>query len=126
MSMQSSHEVDRGTLKSYVTGFVLSVILTLAAYFIVVESLLSGWALAFAIVELGLIQLFVQLIFFLHLGRESNPKWNLTVFLFAALIVTILVFGSLWIMHNLHYNVMSPGETDIMIQDEELIYRPSR
>lgn len=109
-------------MRSYTTGFALSVILTLAAYLLVVKNVFHGWALVGALAGLAVTQLLVQLFFFLHLGRESKPRWNLVVMLFAALVVGIVVFGSLWIMKNLQYNhshYQSPADTDkFLIKDE--------
>jgi cytochrome o ubiquinol oxidase operon protein cyoD len=99
-------EVARGTVRSYTTGFGLSLILTIGAYLLVAHDVFSGWSLVFALAGLAIAQLLVQLIFFLHLGRESRPRWNLTVMLFAVMVVSIVVFGSLWIMKNLNYNHM--------------------
>jgi len=99
-------EKGRVTQKLYVVGFVASILLTLIAYFVVVKHLLAGWALIFAIISLGVIQALVQFVCFLHLGRESKPRWNLIVFLFMILIGVILVFGSLWIMYNLDYRMI--------------------
>jgi cytochrome o ubiquinol oxidase subunit IV len=45
-------------------------------------------------------------VFFLHLGRETRPRWKLAVFLFMLGVILILVFGSLWIMTNLNYRMM--------------------
>jgi cytochrome o ubiquinol oxidase operon protein cyoD len=98
---------EHGTFKAYVLGFILSILLTVAAYLVVAEQLLAGWTLVFAIIGLAIAQMFVQLLLFLHLGKESKPRWNLLIFLFMALVVVILVFGSLWIMYNLNYRVMA-------------------
>lgn len=121
------HETAHGTVRSYTAGFVLSLILTLAAYLLVTRNVFSGWGLVFALAGLAVTQLLAQLLFFLHLGRESRPRWNLTVMLFAVMVVAILVFGSLWIMKNLQYNhthILSPTATDkFIIHDEG--YRPS-
>lgn len=106
-----------GTYLSYTIGFVLSIILTLGAYYLVVEKILAGRELAAAIVGLAVLQLFVQLLFFLHLGSESKPRWNLMVFLFAALVVVIVVFGSIWIMDNLDYHMM-PEEMDHQLLEQ--------
>ncbi len=118
----SHHETGHGTPKSYTVGFGLSIILTLAAYILVIKDVFSGWALVSALAALAITQLLVQLLFFLHLGRESKPRWNLQVLLFAVGVVIIVVFGSLWIMKNLEYNhshSMSPSKTDkFLIQDE--------
>jgi cytochrome o ubiquinol oxidase operon protein cyoD len=94
-------------LGSYISGFILSIILTLAAYFMVVNKVVAGKALIASIIGLAVVQLFVQLLFFLHLGRETKPRFNLMIFLFATLVVTIVVGGSLWIMYNLDYNMMN-------------------
>lgn len=102
-------EMKHGSLQTYVLGFILSIILTMTAYFIVAEHFLTSWVLDYAIVSLSVVQVLVQLIFFLHLGSEPKPYWNLSVFLFMALVVVIIVGGSLWIMHNLDYNTMEMG-----------------
>jgi len=92
------------TLRAYTTGFVLSLALTLAAYYSVVNHKFSGNALLYWVAWLAIIQFFVQMIFFLHLGRETRPRWKLVAFLFMTMVVGILVFGSLWIMQNLDYH----------------------
>lgn len=99
-------EVGEGTLKSYILGFLFSILLTVGAYFIVVNQLLTGFLMVVSVMGLGVLQMIVQLFFFLHLGKESKPRWNLGVLLFMALVIAIIVGGSLWIMNNLDYNVM--------------------
>ena len=97
---------DHGSLKAYVIGFVLSIILTLFSYFTVVYSLLSGWTLITLVAIFAVAQATVQLLLFLHLATEGKPRWNLMTFLFMALIVGVIVLGSLWIMYNLDYRMM--------------------
>jgi len=97
-----------GTLKFYVVGFALCLILTLAAYFLVAEKMLSGWPLIFAILGLGVIQMAVQLLFFMHMGSETKPHWNLLLFFFMAMVLLIIVFGSMWIMYSVNYREMPP------------------
>lgn len=115
------HDGPGGTVKSYTIGFVLSLLLTLTAYAIVTHNVFSGWTLVYVLASLAITQLFMQLLCFLHLGRESRPRWNLTVMLFALMVVVIVVFGSLWIMKNLNYSHMhmTPAQTNkFIIQDE--------
>lgn len=107
---------NQSRVLSYVIGFVSSIILTLVAYILVVNHVMSGAGLVAVIVGLAIIQLFVQLFFFLHLGEESKPRWNLMALLFAAMVVIIVVFGSLWIMNNLNYNMMPDMNKDIQEQ----------
>ncbi|PWU15944.1 MAG: cytochrome o ubiquinol oxidase subunit IV [Chlamydiae bacterium] len=97
---------ETGAFTSYLVGFLLSILLTLAAYFIVVEHVFSSRILVPTIIGLGIVQMLIQLLFFLHLGQEPKPYWNCQLFLFMLTILIILVIGSLWIMQNLKYNVM--------------------
>lgn len=94
----------------YIIGFVLSVVLTLAAYLAVTEEWLEGAALVGLIVGLATVQFIVQVVFFLHLGDEAKPRWKLSAFLFTLLVLVIIVGGSLWIMANLNYNMMMTPE----------------
>lgn len=98
----SSH----GSLSSYAAGFALSIVLTLGAYLAVTHPMFSRGEIIAGVVLFGALQLLVQLIFFLHLDRESSPRWNLTVLAFAFVIVGILMGGSIWIMNNLSSHLM--------------------
>lgn len=112
-------EAARGTLQSYTIGFVLSVIMTVFAYFLVVDHSLNATAITAAILILAVAQMGVQLVFFLHLGQESKPRWNLIVLLFALLVVTIIVLGSVWIMNNLNTHMAPPSDVNTyIIQDQ--------
>jgi cytochrome o ubiquinol oxidase subunit IV len=115
----SSHDPNHGSLRLYVTGFVLSISLTIMAYLMVTDHTLSKWPLVVAIAVLAFIQFLVQLVFFLHLGAEAKPRWKLSVFAFMALIVLILVVGSLWIMNNLNYRMMTPDQTNQYLQKQD-------
>jgi cytochrome o ubiquinol oxidase operon protein cyoD len=115
----SRHDPNHGSLQLYVTGFVLSISLTIMAYLMVTNHTLGKWALVFAIATLAFIQFLVQLVFFLHLGAEAKPRWKLGVFAFMALIAMILVIGSLWIMNNLNYRMMSPEQINHYLEKQD-------
>lgn len=94
----------------YVVGFGLSLLLTFLAYVTVIGKAFSPQFTIGLIIFFAVIQLFVQLIFFLHLGREAKPRWRLVTLGFGVLVVGIVAFGSLWIMDNLNYNMMRSPE----------------
>ncbi len=109
-----------GTLATYIAGFVLSVALTLVAYTLVVnQSFGTRTMLVAVIVGLAVVQFIVQMIFFLHLGRETRPRWNLIVFSFMLIVLFILVLGTLWIMQNLDYHMGTPEELEQQIIEDE-------
>lgn len=99
------------TLARYTIGFVLSLVLTMAAYYYVVLHGSGTWLLA-VLGVLALTQMTVQLVFFLHLGDEVGPRYRLASFLFMIGILVIVVGGSIWIMGHLNYNMMqmSPNQ----------------
>lgn len=104
---------EHGTFGAYGIGFILSLLLTLTSYILVVGELLSKRALIATIVGLGILQMIIQLLFFLHLNTEPKPRWNLISFLFMVLVVFCLVGGSLWIMYNLDDRVMAMPNLDL-------------
>lgn len=132
-----NQESSLGSFWGYLAGFCLSLILTGVSFYLVhrhAESQRlspSDDFILIALAVLAVTQLFVQLIFFLHLDRESKPRWNFTVLSFAATVVFILVFGSIWIMNSLGsshpgyghtrdgHELKSPQQTEQYIIDSE-------
>ena len=96
---------------SYIVGFVLSVITTLVAYFFVVNGTFPAAVLLYVVAGLAVIQLVVQVVFFLHIGRGSH--WKLITFLFTAVFVVIVVVGTIWVMNNLNYNMMDMSSEEM-------------
>lgn len=119
-----SDKKHRLKFSAYVFGFALSLYLTLTAYWLTVNDMFEPTTFLVAILTLALLQFAIQVIFFLHIGEESKPRWNLTTLLFMLLVVAIVVIGSLWIMDNLSYHhgghdTMTPKEVDEhLIKDE--------
>jgi cytochrome o ubiquinol oxidase operon protein cyoD len=117
---KDEHELQ-ARITSYTIGFVSAVILTLIAYMIVLHHWLSGGLLIAAIMGLAVVQLVVQLIFFLHLGRGKESRWNLAAFFFMLIVLLVIVGGSLWIMSNLNYNMqMTPAQMDKYMHDQSV------
>lgn len=87
-------------------GFIASILLTSASFYLVYAKSLQGTGLIFAIVFLALVQAVFQLLFFLHVGQEDKPRWETLVFYFMVSILLIIVIGSLWIMFDLNDRVM--------------------
>lgn len=104
----TSRDPYQPRLGLYIVGFLLSLGLTLAAYYLVTSHNYFGWGLMAGVAALAIVQCIVQLVFFLHLGVQK-PRWRLGVFLFMLLVLLIIVVGSLWIMHNLNYR-MTPEQ----------------
>ena len=106
LSLVQTKKMWHGTLKAYIIGFLGAIILTAISFSLVVTQDLTGDLLVYTIVGLALVQAVVQLIFFLHIGQEAKPRWELLIFYFMLLVLFIVVAGSLWIMNDLNKRVM--------------------
>jgi|JI10StandDraft_1071094.scaffolds.fasta_scaffold2100692_2 cytochrome o ubiquinol oxidase operon protein cyoD len=105
----------------YVIGFALSLVFTLNAYVAVTQTQTGLTTSLFVLlVALAIAQLIVQVFFFLHLGRESRPRWNALAFITMIMVVLFIVVGSIWIMNNLNYNMMGEHVDELIIEDEGL------
>ncbi|XID91187.1 cytochrome o ubiquinol oxidase subunit IV [Paenibacillaceae bacterium WGS1546] len=92
-----SHEAH-GSLKSYVTGFALSLILTIIPIVVVMNGLLERTATMIVLLGTAVLQFVVQLVYFMHLKEEGKPRYNLMVLILGLVIVLTIVAGSIWIM----------------------------
>lgn len=91
------------------TGFLTSLVLTLAAYFLILhpEFFHSDIkSIVIIIFTLALLQALVQLIFFINIWKEEEKTlWNFGVFLSTVSIIFIIIFFSIWIINHLNYNM---------------------
>ncbi|KEY60561.1 cytochrome o ubiquinol oxidase subunit IV [Serratia sp. DD3] len=106
-SHQTSHGgASHGSVKSYMIGFILSIILTVIPFAMVMSGSAAPSTILAVVVGTAVIQVIVHLVYFLHMNTSSEERWNLVALVFTAVIIGIVVVGSLWIMYNLNINMM--------------------
>jgi cytochrome o ubiquinol oxidase operon protein cyoD len=95
-----SHERHdaHGSLKSYIIGFALSIILTIIPLLAVMNHMLSKTGTLILILVMAILQFAVQLFFFMHLKEGENARWNIMALIFGLIILLTIVAGSVWIM----------------------------
>ena len=93
-----SHDACHGSYKSYAIGFILSVILTVIPFGLVMYPSLPKSITLWIVLAFAVIQVLVHLVYFLHLDRSAAQRNNVIAFVFAALVIVLLVGLSLWIM----------------------------
>ncbi|WP_354685326.1 cytochrome o ubiquinol oxidase subunit IV [Cupriavidus necator] len=101
----ASHDTH-ASFKSYAIGFILAVILTVIPFKLVMDGSMDKGTILWIILGMAAVQILVHLKYFLHLDTSSEQRSNVIALLFTALILVIVVAGSLWIMHNLNTNMM--------------------
>ena len=111
ISLEAAKKMWHGNLKSYVIGFIASIILTSLSFSVVLLDYFTAKTNIYLLVSLALTQAIFQLVFFLHLWSGPKPRWHLWIFLFMLFILVIIVVGSLWIMYDLNARMMGniPG-----------------
>lgn len=107
---------DHGSYRSYLTGFIISAVLTIIPFALVMTGAVSPAATMGVIVSFAIIQIVVQIIYFLHLHPKSEGGWNLLAFLFTLIILVIVISGSLWVMHHLDSNMMQTHDMEALQQ----------
>ena len=103
----SHDEAGHGSVKSYMIGFVLSIILTAIPFALAMTASLPKNLTVLIIVAMAVIQVVVHLVYFLHMDRSKEQRNNVSTFLFTVLVIALLVGLSLWIMFNIHIEMMA-------------------
>ena len=86
------------SIRPLIWGLVISSILLIGVYVFAQVNWL--------VMLLTYAQSVAVLVYFMHLGIENKPRWNLIVFLFMLVLVIVVIGGSMWVMYNIDYNVM--------------------
>lgn len=98
---------SHGSVKDYMIGFVLSIILTAIPFWLVMDGSASHSTILTVVLVCAVVQVLVHLRYFLHLDTKTEDGWNMVAIVFSAIIILIVVVGSIWIMWNLNYNMMA-------------------
>ena len=99
-------EIPHASMRDYVTGFILSVILTAIPFALVMTGALSPAITAVLIMVFAVVQIIVHMVFFLHMSPRAEGGWTMTSLVFTVIVIGIMLAGSLWVMHHLNTNMM--------------------
>ena len=97
------------TVKGYIVGFLLSVVLTAIPFWLVMGKVLPSQATSIIILSLAAVQMVVHMVYFLHLNGKVEGGWSMLALLFTGILVVIMLAGSVWVMYNMNTNMMPTG-----------------
>ena len=101
------HDTLHITVGGYVTGFVLSVVLTAIPFWLVMAKVFANPTVTiFVILGLAMVQIYVHMVFFLHMTSKAEGGWAWMSLIFTLVLLIITLSGSLWIMYHLKANTM--------------------
>lgn len=104
--MDATRRSVRQGIQSYVVGLVPATLLTAASFYVAYTHLIWAPGIPIALAVLGIAQIGLHLVFFLHLTTSPDNTNNALALAFGVLIVTLIIGGSLWIMDHLNYRTM--------------------
>lgn len=106
--------VPHSTLKGYLTGFVLAVILTAIPFYLVMtKTFPSSTTTAIVILAFAAVQIVVHMVYFLHMDGKAEGGWSMLALVFTMVLVVITLSGSLWVMYHLNHNMMPTAVHDM-------------
>ncbi|AXB75106.1 cytochrome o ubiquinol oxidase subunit IV [Novosphingobium sp. P6W] len=101
------HGGSHGSMREYVVGFLLSVVLTAIPFWLVMTGAIPDkQTTALVIMAFAIVQIVVHMIYFLHMNTKSENGWTVMALIFTIVIVVIALSGSLWVMYHLNHNMM--------------------
>ncbi|MFE3837388.1 cytochrome o ubiquinol oxidase subunit IV [Pseudogemmobacter sonorensis] len=98
---------DHGSYRSYLTGFGLSIVLTIIPFAAVMQGWFDSRMMAVALVSaFAVAQIMVHMVFFLHMNPRSEGGWTMLALIFTLILVVIAISGTLWVMYHMNSNMM--------------------
>ena len=97
-------------VRGYLVGLGLAALLTLASFWAGSTHLIYGPGVPMALLVFAVAQMGIHLVFFLHLTTSPDNTNNTLALAFGVLIVTLVVFGSVWIMAHLNHRLIPMDE----------------
>ncbi|RCW72776.1 cytochrome o ubiquinol oxidase subunit IV [Pseudorhodoferax soli] len=104
------HHGDVGphsSMREYVIGFVLSVILTAIPFWLVMTNVIETRTTAVLVLGgFAVVQILVHMVYFLHMNGKAEGGWTMLSTIFTVVFVAIAIAGTLWVMFHMNTNMM--------------------
>jgi len=102
------------SLHAYLTGFTLAVLLTVIPFAVVMGGAFSSSRITSLVILLvAAVQIWVHVVYFLHMDARAESGWNMLSFIFTLVLLVITLSGSIWIMFHLDHNMMPMSPHDM-------------
>lgn len=95
------------TFSGYMTGFILSIILTAIPFWLVMSDIITNRTTAVMVLGgFAVVQVLVHMVCFLHMNGKIEGGWTLLSTIFTIIFVAIGIAGTLWVMFHMNTNMM--------------------
>ena len=111
---EHAHEVGpHSSLREYLIGFSLSVVLTAIPFWLVMAKVITDRNTAILVLgAFAMVQVLVHMVYFLHMNARVEGGWTMLSTIFTVVFVGIAIAGTLWVMFHMNANMMpthAPG-----------------
>lgn len=89
---------NHNSAKPYIIGYILSLVLTVAAFVLALTHAMGIVPLTITLLVLATLQIFVQLFFFMHVTEGEGPSYHVMALVLGAIFTFTIIGGSIWIM----------------------------
>ena len=93
-------------LRRYFTGFAAAVVLTALSFLTAILQPFGPAGIFAALAVLAAVQIIVHFRFFLHIDLSRQKREDLQLILFTAMIIAIMLGGTVWVLGNLMTRMM--------------------
>lgn len=95
------------SFSGYMTGFVLSIILTAIPFWLVMAKVIADRNTAILVLGgFAVVQILVHMVCFLHMNGKVQGGWTMLSTIFTVVFVAIAITGTLWVMFHMNTNMM--------------------
>ena len=116
MTTHDTHHDDHedgphSSFAGYMTGFVLSIILTAIPFWLVMADVITHRTVAVLVLGgFAVAQILVHMVCFLHMNGRIEGGWTMLSTIFTIVFVAIAIAGTLWVMFHMNTNMMPSHE----------------
>ncbi|SPB15667.1 cytochrome o ubiquinol oxidase [Caballeronia novacaledonica] len=103
----NSSDLPHVTVRGYLIGFVLAVVLTVGSFWAATSGAFKGESALVALAVLAAVQVIVHVVFFLHVNSSKGQRWHALSFAYTILMSLVIIVGTVWVMHNVHMLMMA-------------------
>ncbi|MBY0408542.1 MAG: cytochrome o ubiquinol oxidase subunit IV [Burkholderiaceae bacterium] len=123
----SNHgDEPHSTLSGYMTGFVLSIILTAIPFWLVMSKVIADRGTAVLVLgAFAVAQILVHMVCFLHMNGKIEGGWSLLATIFTVVFVAITISGTLWVMFHMNANMMPEHPAPASAVQEGMAHGPA-
>jgi cytochrome o ubiquinol oxidase operon protein cyoD len=93
----------------YTIGLFVALLLTATSFWTANTTLLWPGGVFLGLAVLAIAQMGIHLVFFLHISSGPESTNNVLALAFGALIVFVVIAGTMWIVADMNTNMMMPS-----------------